>query len=191
MNQTGHYGINLTIGGTCLLAFVFLNRPISGAIAFVTIASVAQLPDIDHHAYNVPLIKHRGWTHTIYFATGLGVCAAVGGALFTQYFASFTPITSPLFFPPNYVGGLILIFSTSVTVGILGHLAGDMITPAGIAPFNPVLPRSPITALPTNSWSLNLTTAANPTANILLGLLGAAITAVALYITIPEVIATV
>lgn len=189
MNQTGHYGINLSIGSCWLLGLTALGYPLAGFLIFIATAAIATFPDIDHHAYNVPLIKHRGWTHTIYFAIGLGTAVAIGGVIGGQFLADRAPTAAPSVFPPNYFAALIFAFSAGITLGILGHIAGDMLTPVGIAPFNPVLPRLSVSSLPTTSWTLDLTTAANPTANVLFGFMGIGMTALSLYLTAPKIAA--
>ena len=116
---------------------------------------LATLPDVDHR---LPLVEHRGVTHTVPFALG------VGGVLAAAAYA--TTSVLPFFDSPTvaaaFVGGL-------GAYGVLAHLLGDVLTPAGIPLLWPLSGRS---------YSLSLWTAKNPIANYVLLELGAFATAV-------------
>lgn len=82
---------------------------------------MAPIPDIDIHL-NIP---HRGPTHSIWFA----ILAGVVYAAILAY---------------SSVGGLSLLATAGVGfgsgfAGVIGHIAGDMITPMGVAPLEPGL----------------------------------------------------
>lgn len=181
MNRMGHYGINLTLGSVGLIALSALNAPFLGLAAFVTIGAVASLPDIDHQSTAVPILKHRGWTHTVYFAALVGALIAGAGYALTTLLSPHIPLESPRFWPPNATALGVIVAAGGGAVGVLGHLAGDIITPRGITPFNPILPRIHTARLPDTSWSLDLTTAGNKKTNALLGFVGMTTTALGLY----------
>lgn len=79
---------------------------------------LASLPDVDQ-----PLsrIRHRGPTHTVWFAVLVGLLAGVGSTLV---------LGSSLAFRFGFVVG---------TCSILAHLAGDVVTPMGNQPTDPAL----------------------------------------------------
>ena len=155
MYQLGHYG-------AALLAYA----PVGAAVAlggdealavvggFVCLA-LSTLPDVDHR---LPLVEHRGPTHTVGFALLVGAGAAGVTAVLVDAVAS---------------GGDAGLVAFAFLVGALSigsHLLADAITPMGIRPFWPVSNRH---------YTLELTRAANPVANyVVLGLgVGAALAA--------------
>ncbi|SEP99052.1 metal-dependent hydrolase [Natrinema salaciae] len=87
-------------------------------VGAVVALGVATLPDLDQPA---PRIRHRGPTHTVWFALLVGVVAGIG-----------TAIVAP---------GAPDAFAFGAAVGaggVLAHLAGDVVTPMGISPFAPL-----------------------------------------------------
>ncbi|WP_408958232.1 metal-dependent hydrolase [Natrinema sp. 74] len=118
MYQEGHSGFN------ALLYAPFL--PVVAGAASIEVAllgaliavGVANVPDVDQR---LPLIDHRGPTHTVWFAVLVGLAVGVGTAL------AFPAIPGAFRF--GFLVG---------TGGILAHLAGDVVTPMGITPFAPV-----------------------------------------------------
>lgn len=117
--------------------------------------SPAMLPDLD---MKLPVVKHRGITHTVWFA----LVAAVAGALIGYFLLwpvgafllpdrSWSRLVGTAFF--CYLG-----FHAVIT-----HLLGDVLTPAGIRPFSPVAD---------TEVSLCLVKAANTPANALLYVAG-------------------
>lgn len=141
MHREGHIGVSLlayspiafltTLAGFQELAFA------GGAVA----VGLAMVPDLD---MRIPFVKHRGPTHTVWFAAGLGTLAAVLG-----FVAGFSR---------GALEGLgIGVFAgVVVTVTLGSHLAADALTPMGIQPLQP---RS------SKKYTLDLFTAANPIAN--------------------------
>lgn len=92
-----------------------LEMALLGALIAVGVANV---PDLDQP---LPRIRHRGPTHTVWFAVLVGLVAGAGTALLVP--------TTPHAFSFGFAVG---------TCGILAHLAGDVVTPMGISPFAPV-----------------------------------------------------
>lgn len=112
--------------------------------------SLATLPDYDQR---VPLIAHRGPTHTLAFAAAVGLALALGGVAVGEHVATA---------PAAGVGA----FAFAVgALAVLSHLVADSITPMGIRPLWPV-----------SRWhySANLVRAKNPIANYLLLAVGVA-----------------
>ena len=118
MYRQGHSGLNallyapivplVSVAGSLELALV-------GALVAVGVANV---PDLDQP---LPRIRHRGPTHTVWFAVLVGLVAGLGTALLVP--------AMPVAFRFGFVVG---------TGAILAHLAGDVVTPMGISPFAPV-----------------------------------------------------
>lgn len=152
MYQVGHYG-------GALLAYAPLGTVVAlwghGEVAIVgglVCAALSPLPDYDHR---VPMIDHRGPTHTIPFA----LLAGAGLAALTAVLVD----ASSAFADAGFVSLAFLIGLVSVG----SHLLVDALTPMGVRPFWPVSNRR---------YSAQLTTAANPVANY--GLFGLGVGAV-------------
>ncbi|MBW4953835.1 metal-dependent hydrolase, partial [Klebsiella pneumoniae] len=108
------------------------------------------LPDCDHQ---LPIIAHRGPTHSIVFALFLGTILGAAGLAFGEAIASVSATTMGIF-----------AFGIGV-LAILSHLAADCITPMGVRPLWPL-----------SRWhySANIVRAKNPLANYLFLALGIA-----------------
>lgn len=152
MYREGHHGLNALlyapVAGVITL-FWSVEAAIFGAMIFVGLSSV---PDFDRHFDNnmnshrsdlwtyVP-IKHRGFTHTVWFATIVGVVSGV-----------FALVLLPG--EPVVLAG---VFGFGVGFGgVVGHILGDVVTPMGVKPFSPVL---------RTKYTLNLFTAKSKVAN--------------------------
>ncbi|WP_255169637.1 metal-dependent hydrolase [Natrononativus amylolyticus] len=147
MYQLGHYGAALLayapLGGAVALAG-YEPAAVIGALVCV---SLSTLPDCDHR---LPMIEHRGPTHTLLFAVLVGAGLAAAAAMLV---GSASPIDV------GVVGFAFLVG----TLSIGSHLAADALTPMGIRPFWPLSRRR---------YTLALTRAANPIANYVLFALG-------------------
>lgn len=122
--------------------------------------SPAMLPDLD---MRFPLVTHRGITHTVWFAA---LAATVAGAIGYQAVRMVGPTRFPGVASPALLGAAFCGYLGLHAV--LTHLLGDVLTPAGIRPFSPLVD---------TSFSLDLVRAANRPAN--LGLYAAGILSVA------------
>lgn len=150
MYRTGHIG-------AALLAFGpigFVAGAIGGAepalIGAGVSAFLASVPDLDMQA---PLVKHRGPTHTAWFAALVGACVGALGFAAGLQMGIFVALGAGLF---GFVTGAVAIGS---------HIAADALTPMGIRPFAP---------FSNQKYTWDLVKAANPIANYaLLGLGGA------------------
>lgn len=169
MLKEGHFGLGLTIYlpiGAVLVAIGHFELFVTGLVA---VSLGALWPDIDT---NTPLFKHRGWTHTVWFMVILGV---IGGAatLFIDWYL-LTPERLPFglrveigVLTAGIVGGML-------SLGVFSHLLGDLITPRGVRPFDPVSPRGivPLT-ISERKFTLELTKASNTVANWVFVIVGA------------------
>lgn len=134
MYREGHFGINallyapITVG---ISFFASVELAIIGAVFFVGVAS---LPDFDRHfsdsmdtrrsnIWTLVPIKHRGFTHTIWFG---GIIGGVGAGLAVVMIPFHEPGVAAAF-------GFATAFA-----GIVGHILGDALTPMGVKPFSPV-----------------------------------------------------
>jgi inner membrane protein len=152
MYRAGHYGAALLayapVGGAALATGFEVAAVAGGALTL----ALAPLPDYDQR---VPLISHRGSTHTVAFALLVGL---VTGAL------GFVAGSETGLASAAAAGAFGLVVGT---LAIGSHLLADVITPAGIAPFWPLSSRN---------YTLALARADNTVANYLLLALGIGIT---------------
>jgi len=160
MYQMGHYGGALTAYaplGTIVALIGYGELAIVGGLVCVALST---LPDYDHR---LPLIDHRGPTHTILFALAVGTGLATLAAVFIDASSTLVDVGIDAF---AFLVGVVSIGS---------HLLADALTPMGIRPFWPVSRRR---------YSLEMTTADNPVANYGLFGLGVAATLAGLSITL-------
>ncbi|AFZ71649.1 inner membrane protein [Natronobacterium gregoryi] len=148
MYQAGHYGAALLVYaplGTAVALFGGDGVALVGAFVCVSLSTV---PDLDHR---LPLVAHRGPTHTVAFALLVGVTMAALAAVLVE--------------PGSPLAGTALVTFAFVvgTLSIVSHLLADVLTPMGIRPFWPISSRH---------YSLEVTRAANPVANYALLALG-------------------
>lgn len=155
MYAPGHYGVSL-------LAYAPVGATLVGAgradLAFVGGAVVlwlATLPDVDHR---LPAVEHRTVTHTVPFALLIG--AATGAVAYGA--ATALP---DLLGAPETAGAFGAFLGA---YGIVAHLLGDVVTPAGVPLLWPLSGRS---------YTLSLWTAKNRVANYGLLALGVFATA--------------
>jgi len=151
MLRLGHHG-------AAMLAYAPVIAISSGPLrwgaicAFPLALLAARLPDADRR---LPLVPHRGPTHTVWFAGFVALAVSVGlGAVW-----------GPLEPAGQVVTGL------AAGLGVVSHLLADAITPAGVRPLWPIWDRS---------ISLRLVRASNAPANWLLFVAGLAAISLAL-----------
>jgi inner membrane protein len=139
--RAGHLGVSLLVFLPVGVGLVLAGRTELAVLGELCVLSVASLPDVDHE---LPLVSHRGVTHTVWFAllVGLGF-GAVGWLLGGR---PTTPAASELAVAGFAFGAL----------GICAHLLGDVLTPMGITPVWPLSRRT---------LTLDLVYAKNPVAN--------------------------
>lgn len=128
MHKEGHMGAAL-IGyapmGAAAFALGFDTLALGGAAAAVALSMV---PDVD---MRVPLLTHRGPTHTVWFALGMAVLLGILGAFVGWQGAESVPESA--------LAALGLgTFGFALGVASVGsHLVVDALTPAGIRPLAP------------------------------------------------------
>lgn len=154
MYRTGHYGVSLLLYAPVGFALLLAGYPAVALLGGAAMLALAPLPDYD---LRVPFVEHRGPTHTLAFAL------LVGGVLGGAGYAS----APGLGLDPLVAG---VAGAVVGTYGIVAHLVGDVLTPAGIAPFWPVSSRN---------YSLDLTRADSTVANTALLALGVLVTVLA------------
>jgi inner membrane protein len=157
MYARGHIGLGL-ITTAPLLYFISKTQSVSLIIGtLLLVGTVSPLPDID---LKIPLLKHRGMTHTVWYAIGVGVLFAI--ATYTTNLSVFqsTVLTSGFYF----VFGFSLVGS---------HILGDVITPMGISPFQP---------FSTQKYSLGVVKSANRYVNTALFIVGVFVVISAMYL---------
>lgn len=161
MYQLGHVGVALLAYAPLGMAAAFAGSETLAVVGGLVCVSLSTLPDCDR---DLPLLEHRGLTHTVGFAVLVGALLAVAAAVFVLDSGSFT---TDSIVPFAFVVG---------TLSILSHLLADAITPMGIRPFRP---------LSSYHYTANLTPAANPIANYALLAVGVCVTgACALLVTV-------
>jgi len=148
MYVLGHVGISLLLYAPLAWLLLSTGQPAVATLTGLLMIVLAPLPDLDTYTDR---LDHRGPTHTVWFALGVGlvtalvagVSAVAGGAI----------VGSSHSLPPVWVAGW---FGTVSTLTVLGHLAGDMLTPMGVWPFRPL-----------SAWhyTAELTPSKNPRAN--------------------------
>ncbi len=115
MFKKGHLGVSLLVFGP--VGYMLATRGLSelAVVAGFAIVWFCMLPDVDHR---LPLVEHRGPTHSLLFA------ALVGGVGWAVGTAAETVVASSL-----------SLSTFGFTVGaltVVAHLLGDTLTPAGV-----------------------------------------------------------
>lgn len=178
MYWKGHCGIVLLVFAPLGFGLILLGLPTVALLIGGIMLWFAMLPDIDHR---LPLIEHRGPTHSLLFAGLVGVAfggvgyllgdAALVGQLFTEDVA----------WADQTVRLQIAAFGFAVGVlAVLTHLLGDVLTPMGV---NFLWPFS------RKRYSLYLTRADNTLWNYGLLVAGVFATTAALYLASVLVVA--
>lgn len=143
MFPPGHFGVVLLLFAP--LAYVLVVRELDANVlpGLAAALFLTLVPDLD---LVVPVLVHRGVTHTFLAAGCLGAFAGV------LWYGS----------GQRSLGTGVERAAVGFTVGALsgvGHLLGDVITPMGVRPFAP---------LSQTVYSLSLVQSRNPSANMLL-----------------------
>lgn len=155
MYQLGHYGIALLCYAPVARLFVEAGEPQAALLGGLLVAGAAVVPDCDEF---LP-IPHRGPTHTVWFAVGVGL--VVAGAV-----AGLAAATG-LRYPWSPVAGLL------AAGAVFTHVAADAATPMGIRPLAPLSDRH---------VTLDLVASKHRTANAGLFLLGGSAVAIAIVV---------
>jgi len=154
--QLGHYGIALLVYAPIGAALVLAGHAVAAYVGGAVMVGTATLPDCDHR---LPLVEHRGPTHSVPFALLVGAGFGIAGS------AVAPAVDGTLGVDPAAFGFALGCLSVAT------HLLGDVLTPMGIRPLWPVSDRR---------YTLNLTPAKSPVANYGLFALGVLVTAMTL-----------
>ncbi|PSP82116.1 metal-dependent hydrolase [Halobacteriales archaeon QS_1_68_17] len=161
MYRTGHYGAALLCYAPLGALLLVAGRPGLAVVGGAGVLALARLPD---HDLRVPLLSHRGPTHTLLFAAIVGLAVGGVGWLLGSGEA-FGSAGGPV------LAGLGVLVGT---LAVVSHLLADALTPAGVTPFWPFSSRN---------YSFGVATADNPIANyglLALGVFVSVLLAVAL-----------
>lgn len=160
MHRKGHAGFAMIAYAPIIAILLLINDSYIGIAAFglALALSVSMLPDID---MKIDSIKHRGPTHTVWFAFAMGIVTTIllTIALIGLYeVGSIEQIETMagITLTPELNLFLVLFGGFSVTWGVISHFLGDIITPMGLRPFKPVK---------NDKYTLDLVKAANKSAN--------------------------
>ncbi|WP_066417494.1 metal-dependent hydrolase [Halorubrum aethiopicum] len=155
MYRKGHVGAALAAYAPVGFGLAALAGLELAAVGAVVVAWTAMVPDLDTQ---VPFVKHRGITHTVWFALAVGVAFGLVGGIV------------------GLGSGAVAALALAALGFVLGagtigsHLLADAITPMGIRPYAPVRD---------DHYTLDLVTAANPVANYVLLVGGGAVAGIA------------
>ena len=162
MYRKGHYGVSLLVFAPIAFALLAVDRAGLAVVTGGVMLWLATLPDIDHR---LPLIPHRGPTHSLVFAALIGGIFAGIGAVVEIVGGGATWSIAGLSLP-------VIGFATGA-LAILAHLLGDALTPAGVNFLWPVSART---------YTIDLCRADNTIANYGLFAAGVFATGVAVYL---------
>lgn len=124
--RPGHYGMALLV----YTPFgVVLSSHTHWTVAIGTgIATLALTPIPDHDQW-IPFVDHRGPTHTVPFGVVVGGLTGGIGWVIGAHVDPVDPV----------MGGIVGATAGGLAIG--AHLVADLLTPAGITPFWPVINR--------------------------------------------------
>lgn len=158
MHREGHLGMALAVYAPIGFIVALIGGLQLALFGGIVAAGLAMLPDID---MRIPLVKHRGITHTIWFALVVGLLVGLFAVAIGSDRGTFVALGMGAF---GFIVG---------TISICSHLLADALTPAGIRPY---WPRNDA------EYTFGVARASNPIANYLFLGLGIGICAVAFRI---------
>lgn len=137
MHRSGHWGLAMLsyapiVFGVLSISKNYFPLLIVGA---VLVSGLCMLPDIDQR---LPVVTHRGITHTIWFTVVVGGVLYGMGIVGTRVVAHGLGdwgLQLPQQFAPTTVGWF---FGVVGVVVVLSHLVGDWMTKMGIRPYVPL-----------------------------------------------------
>lgn len=162
MHREGHIGLGMLLYAPLAYHFTATDQLTLMAMGLVAAVVHSYAPDFDLW---LPGVSHRGITHTFLGGFIAALLTSIGAAGFIAAgYSSLSPTLS------GYATIMGLTFTVSF-VGFVSHLAGDILTPMGITPFEPWSSRK---------YSLRLVYASDKDANERLGVAGAVALTIAL-----------
>lgn len=118
MHRPGHYGASLVGYAPFASVLIALEYSVFALIGLGIALGVAMVPDWDQR---IPLITHRGITHTVWAALTIGgVIGVVALGVFGSLIAAVT-------------------CGIAATLSILSHITADACTRMGVRPFAPIV----------------------------------------------------
>lgn len=138
MYSEGHWGIGMLLYSPVVFLLLLLKPALLPllVLGLAPIAFGAVIPDIDMKLKNYLPIRHRGITHTVWFALLMG--PVVAGVFFGLGWYAEKVLTGRLAIT------MFDVYVASAFLGVLGiygtltHFVGDVITPTGLKPLEPV-----------------------------------------------------
>ncbi|SNR49788.1 inner membrane protein [Halorubrum vacuolatum] len=122
-----------------LVVLLWMELYVFALLGLVLGMGLVMLPDKDQ---GIPLLPHRGFTHTIWFASLVGLGMALVGM-----------ILAPILIWIGVDVQIVVLFLGFVGVfSIVAHLFADAITPAGIRPYQPLSQRRHSGRISANSF---------------------------------------
>lgn len=171
MYREGHIGLGLLAATPFAILFSSSIAPQWGLLTYGFAFVTSSAPDIDQR---LPLVSHRGFTHTIWFGLFLSLFFGAGTAIALSPFlldgVSFNGLASiSSLLVKNWP--VFTVATIGCLAGFVSHLFGDILTEAYDYTINPFWPAS------NRAYTLGWTTADSKTWNWGLLLLGVAATA--------------
>jgi inner membrane protein len=126
MHSQGHKGIALLLYAPITYFLLDAGQLVLAVSGLAIVLFLSMLPDKD---MVIPLLRHRGPTHTIWFAlaVGLGLAGVGVGIQFGLDRVRIVAVVVP-------IGFLFLVGFLS----IIYHIIGDAMNPTGVRPYRPV-----------------------------------------------------
>ncbi len=174
MYRKGHRGINMMLFAPVLFIMLILEFFLLGIIGFATVVYFASLPDID---LRMKFLTHRGFTHTISFGIFIGVISFIiglfGGIIAMNVGIVRTSLFNMIFIP---LYGFFIGFFI-----VMGHIAGDIITPSGVRLFQKPKHIPNIRIFSDKKYTFNLVPAKSTWANFGFLFLGLLFTSISVF----------
>ena len=146
MYRKGHLGVSLIVFAPIGYTLVGLGAPELAALTGGVMLWLVMLPDVDHR---LPMIEHRGPTHSLAFAALIGGIGAVLGIAVESVLGGAAESIVDVGLTLPAVGFAIGALT------VIAHLIGDTLTPAGVNYLWPLSSRtfSVSMARASNSWA--------------------------------------
>lgn len=136
MLREGHLGLGLLLFAPVGGVLLWLERWILFGVSLWPVLVGTVLPDLD---LRLPVVSHRGWTHTVWFVLFLVAAGPIIGVVSTVVSNHLIADVSGTF---TLVSGAIVgtLFGTALAFGVATHILGDVVTPRGVKLFTPPIP---------------------------------------------------
>lgn len=131
MYRSGHLGVSLLVFAPLGYALVAAGHPTAAFVAGAAMVWLSMLPDVDNR---LPLVPHRGPTHSLLFAALVGAAFAAAASVVVEAVGAAGFVADP----PD--GHATFAFSVGF-LAVAAHLLADLLTYAGVPLFWPFGPR--------------------------------------------------